>query len=124
MKKRVFAGIILVALFGIAFWHSFWKIDAIEAYHLDKVIHLVAAMALVLLLPAKFQKKWTAIGLVFLAGIAWELFEYFVLTQFSWIGSQRNSWWYLWDTVGDQAAVLLGAVVAATAVSIKPHPKT
>jgi len=120
MKNKISALIALAVLFGIAFWHSFSRIDAIETYHLDKLLHFAAAACLVFLLPSKFQKRWTAVGLVFLAGTAWELFEYFVLTQLDWVGSQRNSWWYLWDIVGDQTVVLIGAFVAT---SIKPHPK-
>lgn len=81
-------------------------------YQIDKIIHFCAGFLVALIITIRMRMGFIGVVIVaFLVGVGWEIFEYYATIAFHWPLTDFSREHYMLDTLLDQVAVSVGAIL-------------
>ena len=97
---------ILLILGSSAF--SYFYLDFMKAYHIDKLFHFLAGMAVYKIFEPYTKHRGVLVLCVLIIGIGWEVAEYLTLDMVAYYGTVQA---YMTDVTGDILMDIFGPLI-------------
>lgn len=116
-SKGELAGlVVLVAMFGLAFWASGLP-EGTVFQQWDKIVHTISGAALALVFSKQVKSIFHAALFVFVIGALFEVAEYIVVP----LGYYKDADRYIVDTSLDLIVDVLGAIIMLQLIRLRSH---